>query len=95
MIGHPNSKAEESKIQIDTGLFVDWVSLRKKSKIIIWKANLLMWTLQHDEVLHWTEYESHELHADSTFIRVYTFCVSVYLFAPLSLVYPIKILIEL
>ena len=73
MIGHPNSEAEERKIQTDTGLFVDWVLL-KKNKIMVWKANLLMWTLQHDEVLHWTEYESHELHADSAFISLYV-CV--------------------
>ena len=29
MIGHRNSEAEESKIQIDTGLFVDLLLLRK------------------------------------------------------------------
>ena len=63
---------------------VDWVSL-KQSKVMIWKANLLMSTLQHDEVLHWTEYESHELHADSAFISLYvcvfilSFCIWVIL----------------
>ena len=85
MTGHPNSEAEESKIQIDTGLFVDWVSLRK-SKIMIWKANLLMWTLQHDEVLHWTESELHELHAVSFFHQSLCLCVhSVFLYLWLSL----------
>ena len=34
MIGHPNSEAEESKIQIDTGLFVLFILLFVQDRLL-------------------------------------------------------------
>ena len=47
MIGHPNSEAEESKIQIDTGLFVLLIHLFVQDRLLLHPLLHLRWFLKH------------------------------------------------
>ena len=47
MIGHPNSKAEESKIQTDTRLFVLFIHLFVQDRLLWHRLLHLRWFLKH------------------------------------------------
>ena len=47
MVGHPNSEAEEYKIQIDTGLFVLFIHLFVQDRLLWHRLLHLRWFLKH------------------------------------------------
>ena len=47
MLGHPNSETEESKIQIDTGLFALLIHLFVQDRLLWHRLLHLRWFLKH------------------------------------------------